>query len=67
MTAPDKLAAALRYFEMAVEPKRMAKAREAFKQAYKLDLPETYAEARRAIAAMPSGRVGLSSTLRTGD
>jgi hypothetical protein len=53
MTAPDKLAAALRYFEMAVEPKRMAKAREAFKQAYKLDLPETYAEARRLIEAMP--------------
>jgi hypothetical protein len=53
VTAPDKLAAALRYFEMAVEPKRMAKAREAFKQAYKLDLGETYAEARRTIEAMP--------------
>jgi hypothetical protein len=54
MTTPDKLAAALRYFEMATEPKRMAKAREAFKQAYGLDLQTTYREAQE--------RVSLTST-----
>lgn len=51
MTEPIKLAAALRFFEMAVDPKKLQKAREAFKQAHKLDLTETYHEAMRAIEA----------------
>ena len=49
MTPPDKMAAALRYYEMAVDPKKLGKAREAFAQAYKLDLTNTYNEARREL------------------
>jgi hypothetical protein len=56
MTTPDKLAAALRYFEMATEPKRMAKAREAFKQAYGLDLQTTYREAQERVAVASTER-----------
>jgi hypothetical protein len=62
MTTPDKLAAALRYFEMATEPKKMGKAREAFKQAHGLDLHVTFREAEqfvlgavKASAPLPSG------------
>jgi hypothetical protein len=49
MTTPAQLSAALRYMEMATEPKRLAKAREAFKSAHKLDLTETFHEAQRAL------------------
>lgn len=47
MTSPDKLAAAMRYMQMAAEKKHLDKAREAFRQAHGLDLVQVYAEAMR--------------------
>lgn len=44
-----KLAAALRFYEMAVDPKKLGKAREAFQQAHKLDLVQTYNDAKREL------------------
>lgn len=51
MTEPIKLAAALRFFEMAVDPKKLQKAREAFRQAHRLDLSDTYHEAVKIFEA----------------
>jgi cell fate (sporulation/competence/biofilm development) regulator YlbF (YheA/YmcA/DUF963 family) len=49
LTEPTKLVAALRFYEMAVDQKKLNKAREAFSQAHKLDLVQTYHEAMRAL------------------
>jgi hypothetical protein len=54
MAIPNQLAAALRYMEMAADQKKIAKAREAFKTAHKLDLTETYREAERELIASRS-------------
>ncbi len=44
-----KQAAAIRYLLMAIDPKRMAKAAEAFRGAYKVDLTEACGEAQRTL------------------
>lgn len=49
MITPNQMAAALRYVEMAIDAKKMAKAREAFKLAHKADLIEALHEAERAV------------------
>lgn len=54
-SAEEAIAAALRYMEMATEPKRLAKAREAFKSAHKLDLTEIFHEAQRALERSEAG------------
>ena len=45
----DKLVAALRFYNMALDHKKFAKAKEAFQQAHKLDLIKTYNDAIRFI------------------
>jgi len=47
-----KQAAALRYLAMAVDPRKKAKASEAFKAAYKVDLDEACTEAIQTIETM---------------
>lgn len=49
MSTTTQLVAALRYMEMAIDTRKLAKAREAFKSAHKLDLTETFHEAQRAL------------------
>lgn len=49
-----KLAAALRFYEMAIDPKKLGRAREAFQRAHKLDLVQIYNEAKRELEARPS-------------
>lgn len=49
MTSPDKLAAALRFMEMAADKKKLDQARAAFQQAHNADLIATYREAQREV------------------
>lgn len=47
MTSPEKLAAALRFMEMAADKKKLDQARAAYQQAHGLDLISIYREAER--------------------
>lgn len=52
MIPVTKQAAAIRYLRMALDPKKLAKAAEAFRAAYKVDFSEACGEAQRTLETM---------------
>lgn len=54
MSTTQQQLAALRFMEMAVDPKRLAKAQQAFKLVQRMDLMTAFRDVQRALEAAPS-------------